>query len=59
MSETWAQYTARRRAEGWRWGWELNDQIKTDPSMIPPSEQPLENKAEPMREQKPKAKVQK
>ena len=36
MTMPWTEYVIRRRAEGWSWGWELNDQLKTDPAMQPP-----------------------
>ena len=36
MTMSWTEYVIRRRAEGWRWGFELNHQLKTDPAMQPP-----------------------
>ena len=36
MAMTWTEYVIRRRAEGWRWGWQFNEQLKTDPAMQPP-----------------------
>ena len=48
MPETWDEYVIRRRAEGWRWGWESNDQIKTDPAMQPPIGEPFARDHEPI-----------
>jgi len=29
----WLDYIRARASEGWRWGWEYNQQLKTDPLM--------------------------
>jgi hypothetical protein len=52
MTETWDEYVIRRRKEGWRWGWLDNDQIKTDPAMLPPIGEPFARDHEPIEQPK-------
>ena len=47
MAIPWTEYVIRRRAEGWRWGYELNEQLKTDPAMQPPVGEPFARDREP------------
>jgi hypothetical protein len=55
MAETWDEYVIRRRKEGWRWGWLSNDQIKTDPAMLPPIGEPFQRDHEPIEGDAPDA----
>jgi len=47
MTIPWTEYVIRRRAEGWRWGWQFNEQLKTDPAMQPPVGEPFVRTHEP------------
>jgi len=47
MTMPWTEYVIRSRAEGWRWGWTYNQQLKTDPAMLPPIGEPFVRTHEP------------